>query len=106
MRKKYREPKFWLNHKELLFDEQHRTSQNIRFAPWTSVLFSGSVACMGLYAAPLLSPGRNLACLVMTGFVIILLQLYDRRRTSELRFLRDDLATQLDDLLRLDTESR
>jgi hypothetical protein len=106
MRKKYGEPKFWLNHKELLLDEQHRTGQNIRFDQWTSVLFSGAVTCVGLYTTPLLPQGQKLACLVMTAAVIIILQQYDRRRISELKFLRDDLATQLDDLLRLDTVSQ
>jgi hypothetical protein len=99
-RGKYEQPKMWLATKEFLPDEHRRMVQNIRFDRWTSALLGIAVACAGLYAAPFLSAGPKLACLVVTGAAVIVLQVYCFHRISQLKASRDGLAPQLDDLLR------
>jgi hypothetical protein len=97
-RKKYVQAKLWLAPREFLLDEHRRIAKNIRLDQWVSALLSIAVACAGMYAAPFLSAGLKLACLAVTGAAIIVLQVYDHRRISQLKRSRDNLAAQLDDL--------
>ena len=99
-REKYEVQKLWLSLREFIQDEHRRMNGNIRLDQWTSVLLSVAVACVGRYAAPLLSAGPRLACLAVTGAAVIVLQLYECRKISRLKRSRDSLAAQLDDMLR------
>ncbi len=98
-REKCEQPKLWFDQSEFMLDEHDRMNKNIRFALWTAVLLSIAVACVGLYAVPFLSDGLKVPCLAVTAVVIIILQVYDIRRISQLKASSDDLAAQLDDLL-------
>ena len=59
-----------------------------------------AVAGLGMYVAPLLTAGLQIACLAVTGAAVIVLQVYYLRRISQLRRTRDSVATELDDLQR------
>jgi hypothetical protein len=99
-REQYERPKMWLDHKEFMLDEQDRMNKNIRLARWTSVLLSIAVACVGLYAVPFLAGGWKIACLVVAAAVIIVFQVYDFRRISQLKHSRNELIGQLECLQR------
>jgi hypothetical protein len=99
-RERYELPKFWLDHREFLLDEHRRMDRNIRLDQWASALLCAAIICLALYAAPFLSGGLQVACLVVTGAAVFVLQLYDRRKISQLKRSRDSLAAQLGDLLR------
>jgi anti-sigma-K factor RskA len=99
-REKYELPKLWLDHREFLLDEHRRMGRNIRLDQWASALLCVAITCVGLYAAPFLSAGLQVACLAVTGAAVFVLQLYDRRKISRLERSRDGLAAQLGDLPR------
>jgi hypothetical protein len=94
-REKYELPKLWLDHREFLLDEHRRMDRNIRLDQWVSALLCVAIICVALYAAPFLSAGLQVACLAVTGTAVFVLQLYDRRRISQLKRTRDDLVAQL-----------
>jgi hypothetical protein len=98
-KEKYEEPKLWLNHREFLQDEQHRIGKNIRLDKWASLMVAGAVAGLGMYVAPLLSPGLQFPCLAVTGAVIIVLLVYYCRKISQLKRWRDKAVANLVDLL-------
>jgi hypothetical protein len=98
-RGKYEQPKLWLNHKEFLQDEHHRIGQNIRLDQWASLMVAVAVAGVGMYVAPLLSPGLQIACLSVTGAAIIVLLVYVRHKISQLKRSRDSVAADLEYLL-------
>jgi len=99
-REKYQLPKLWLDHREFLLDEHRRMDRNIRLDQWASALLCVAIACVGLYAAPFLSAGLQVACLAVTGSAVFVLHLVDRRKISQLKRSRDGLAAQLGDLPR------
>jgi hypothetical protein len=55
---------------------------------------------LALYAAPFLSAGLQVARLAVTGVAVFVLQLYDRRKISQLKRSMDGLAAQLGNLPR------
>jgi hypothetical protein len=98
-REKCEQPKLWLNRREFLQDEQQRLGQNIRLDHWASLMVAVAVAGFGMYVAPILPPGRQIACLAVTGAAIIVLHLYVCRKISQLKRWRDKAAADLKDLL-------
>ena len=97
---KYQQPKFWLKHREFLQDENQRIGKNIRLDQWASVMSGVALAALGMYLAPFLSAGLRIVCLAMTGAAVIVLQVYDFRKISQLKRTRDSMAAELDDLQR------
>jgi len=97
---KYEVPKVWLNVREFLQDEHHRIGQNIRLDQWSSALVCIAIACVGLYASPFLSRGLRIACLAVTAAVVLAFFIYDHRKIAHLKRSRDDIAADLDYLLR------
>jgi membrane protein YdbS with pleckstrin-like domain len=98
-RAKYEQPKFWLNRREFLQDEQHRLSKNIQLDKWASLMVAVAVAGVGMYLAPLLPPGLQIACLAVTGAAIVVLLVYVCHKISQLKRWRDKAAADLVDLL-------
>jgi len=45
-----------------------------------------------MYVAPFLSAGLQIACFAVTGAAVLILQLYDRRRISQLKRTKDGLV--------------
>jgi Flp pilus assembly protein TadB len=99
-RVKYKQPKLWLDQKAFMLDEQDRMNKNRSLDHWTLVLLSVAVACVGLYAAPLLSAGWRIVCLAVTGVMVIIFQAYDLRKISQFKRSRNELLEQLDYLQR------
>jgi hypothetical protein len=101
-REKYELPKLWLAHREYLLDEQHRLKKIIRFDQCNSVSVCLAIIGLAMYAAPLLSAGLRIACWIATGAAVLALQIYDRRKISQLKQERDIVAAELDELAATD----
>jgi hypothetical protein len=97
-REKYEQPKMWLAHKEFLRDEQRRLKKIVLLDQWNSVLVSLAIICLALYAAPLLLAGLRIACWIVTGAAVLALQIYERRKISQLKREREIVAAELDEL--------
>jgi hypothetical protein len=96
VRENYKQPRYWLSTTEFLRDEQQRINRNIRFDLWASLLLSLVIVGAGLYAIPFLSASRKLAFLALPVAAIIVLLVYEYRRISRNKRLRDDAAKQLE----------
>ena len=91
-REKYELPKLWLNHTEFLLDEHRRLDRKIRLDQWASWLLSVAIACVALYAAPLLSAASRIVCLAAAAAAVVLLRIYDHRNIAQLKRTRDSIA--------------
>jgi len=98
VREKDEKSKVWLPFKEFLQDEYRRMNHLIRLDQAAGLLLCVGAASVGMYAIPFLSTGLQLACWAATAAAIVIIQLYDQRKISHLKLMRDDLATQLKEL--------
>jgi hypothetical protein len=98
VREKDEKSKVWLPFKEFLQDEYRRMNHLIRLDQGSAVLLCTGVASVGMYAVPFLSAGLQLACWAVTAVAIVIVQLYEQRKISRLKLMRDELATQLKEL--------
>jgi hypothetical protein len=98
VREIYKRPKYWLTPGEFLLDEPGRLKKIIRFDQWHSVLVCLAIICLAVYAAPLLSAGLQVALWIVTGAAVLVRQIYDFRKISQLKQERDNYAADLDEL--------
>jgi hypothetical protein len=96
-REKYRDPKFWLSIREFRQDEHRRVGRNIYFAWWNTVLLSLGILCIAVYVSAMLSAPLRIACYAGTPAAMLALLIYNYRRISDLKFLRDRIGAELDD---------
>jgi hypothetical protein len=74
-------------------------SENIRLNRRTCVLVSVIIICAYLYAIPFFSATQMLAWLAVTAAAIVVLLVYEHHRIYGFKFMRDDVAKELDALL-------
>jgi hypothetical protein len=97
-REKDEKSKVWLPFKEFLQDECRRMSHIIRLDQGAAILLCVGAASVGMYAVPFLSGGLQLACWAVTIAAILAIQIYEQRKISHLKLMRDDVAAQLKEL--------
>jgi hypothetical protein len=81
-----------------LQDEYRRMNHIIRLDQRASVLLCLGAASVGMYALPFLSDGLQLACVAVTIAAILAIQIYEQRKISCFKLMREDLAAQLKEL--------
>jgi hypothetical protein len=96
-REKCGRQRFWLAPDEFMAEEHARLVKVIPLDRWTSVFISAEIISLGLYAGPFLSAAVRAACWAAAGLAVVILQVYDCRRISELMRIRDSLEPQPDD---------
>jgi hypothetical protein len=97
-REKDERSKVWLPFKDFLKDEYRRIDHIIRLDQGAAFLLCLGVASVGMYAVPFLSAGLQLACWAVTAAAIVIIQLYEQRKISRLKLMRDDVAAELKNL--------
>jgi hypothetical protein len=98
-RPKRAEPQQCHTHLEFLRDEFRRLEKSIHYDRWSSIMLSVGVACLGLYAWPVLSAVPQMACLGATAAAVCLLQFYDQRKIVQVKRSRDEMAQETEALL-------
>jgi hypothetical protein len=96
-REKYREPQYWLDRVEFLKSEFERLGQNIRIDLLSSALLCIGVASVAMYAVPFLSAGLRFACCAVAAAAIAAILLYEYRRISDLKRMRNEVAADMED---------
>jgi hypothetical protein len=98
VREKDEQAKIWLPIKEFLQDEYRRMNHLVRLDERASLLLCVGTASVGMCAAPFLSTWLQFACFAVIVAAIVVIQRYDRRKISNLKLMRDDVAAQLKEL--------
>jgi hypothetical protein len=93
-------PRLALYPDEFLKEEFKRIGQNIRIDLLSSALLCIGVASVGMYAAPFLSGGLLIACQAVAAAAILAILVYEYRRFSHLKLMRDDVAAKIEDRLK------